>query len=103
MRSQRITPEAVAAFKAAMAGRPVYIGCIRDVACESVAAGRHCQRCKEYLAACKGLQSSLGLTPWNWSPAEVELDAAPPAWLRDDQVADFRAAQELRRQLEAAS
>jgi hypothetical protein len=48
------------------------------------------------------LHLALGLKPWEESPLHVDVEADPPGWMWATAAEDFRQAQALRRELEAA-
>lgn len=104
VRAQRITPEAVASYSSAMRTLDVHIKHMRGAPCGG--DGRsHCPRCVEHNEAVVNLHEALALHPWNESPVYADPDDDPPDWMAafPDRVADFRSAQELRRQLDEAA
>jgi hypothetical protein len=103
-RAHRITDASVAAYKTALKGDEKRWACISDNVCTSTDPGRHCPECLENIEAHNALFRELGLPPWHISPIDPDLDGPPPRWMRGSpSAATWKAAQELRRQLEEAS
>lgn len=100
MRTTRITPEAVEAFKAALPGQR-YLACIRGEACDSDHIGRHCDACTAHIDASRTLHRELGLFPFEASPIEVGEGLGPQD--RSNFAKSWEQAQELRRELLAAA
>lgn len=67
----RIPEEALTAYRVAVAGRDIYIACMRDEACQ-VGDGRRCQTCQDYLDATRTLHTALGIPPWHPLPLDVD-------------------------------
>jgi hypothetical protein len=80
---RRITPEAIAAYREAMATEATYVDCIRGKFCLSRAIHVHCATCAAHLEATRRLDRALGLRPWQGLDTDTAL------------------ARELRRALEA--
>jgi hypothetical protein len=59
----------------------------------------------DYHKACARLDMLLGFDePWDrFSPALVQGDSIPPKWIRENEVADWQRAIEVRRELEKAA
>jgi hypothetical protein len=101
-RPHRITPEAVAAFRDAMATRETYYSCVRSERCEAPNRGERCDTCRRRLDASSAMRHALGLRPWQPTPIDADTDEPPPArGAVDLYVAAWPLARRLRLELQA--
>jgi hypothetical protein len=96
-----ITPETVALWERAKAGRDTYRNCAPGN-CSSAELNRHCDVCDQHLDARRDLKRALGVKLWEISPLDVEpgdeLRRTGSGW-----VASIPKALALKAELEAAS